>query len=80
MEFYYWKIKGIAEPLRYLLEYYDIPYKEKNPSSERNWRNERERLRRNGYIFVNLPFIIEDDNLISGQFAIAKYINRKVEG
>ena len=46
MELYYWKIKGIIEPIRYLLEYYNIEYTEKNPTSERNWRNEKEKLRK----------------------------------
>ena len=38
MEFVYWKIKGIGEPLRYLFAYLKIEYQEVNPINFKSWK------------------------------------------
>jgi len=77
----YWKIRGLAQPIRFLLEYTATPYQEKlyelgdAPSFDRSaWLHEKSSL---GMEFPNLPYLIDGKIKISQSNAILRHIARK---
>ncbi|XP_031823093.1 glutathione S-transferase Mu 2 isoform X5 [Sarcophilus harrisii] len=77
----YWEIRGIAHPIRLLLEYTGTPYKEllynyeKCSDYDKNeWFKDRYTL---GLDFPNLPYLIDGNTKITQSNAILRYIGRK---
>ncbi|KAM4807234.1 glutathione S-transferase Mu 1-like [Urocitellus parryii] len=77
----YWNIRGLAHPIRLLLEYTDSSYEEKKytmgdaPDYDRSqWLNEKFKL---GLDFPNLPYLIDGPHKITQSNAILRYIARK---
>ncbi|XP_013875683.1 glutathione S-transferase Mu 3 [Austrofundulus limnaeus] len=77
----YWDIRGLAQPIRLLLEYTDTKYEEKlyscgeAPDYDKTcWINEKDKL---GINFVNLPYLLDGDRKIVQSNAIMRYIARK---
>nr|AAB21173.1 glutathione S-transferase, GST [Schistosoma mansoni, Peptide, 218 aa] [Schistosoma mansoni] len=72
----YWKIKGLVQPTRLLLEYLGERYEER--LYDRNdgdvWRNEKFKL---GLDFPNLPYYIDGDVKLTQSMAILRYIADK---
>ncbi len=66
----YWNIKARAEPIRYLLAYLKVDYKEVNPEA-RDWFTNRTKY---GFDFPNLPYIIDGDFKLTESKAIMEYI------
>ena len=74
----YWHIRGLAESIRYLLEYLNVDYEDKTylqgpaPDFDRSaWSNACEGL---GMHFPNLPYFMDGDLKISETQAIFQYI------
>ncbi|XP_047488272.1 glutathione S-transferase class-mu 26 kDa isozyme 47-like [Penaeus chinensis] len=71
----YWKIRGLAQSIRLLLEFTGTEYEEKlyadGPSE---WLSEKEAL---GLDFPNLPYYIADDVKLSQSMAILLHVGRK---
>nr|AFM86832.1 Glutathione S-transferase Mu 3 [Callorhinchus milii] len=81
MKLGYWDIRGLAQPIRLLLEYTETPYEEKlysvgeAPEYDRgSWLKEKFTL---GLDFPNLPYLIDGDVKIVQSNAIMRYIARK---
>jgi len=78
----YWMIRGLAEPIRYLLWYTGTEYEEKlyevtgEPGnwSREQWTNVKETL---GLEFPNLPYYIDGDTKITETQAILEHLARK---
>lgn len=77
----YWDIRGLANPIRLLLEYTDSSYEEKRytmgdaPNYDRSqWLDEKFKL---GLDFPNLPYLIDGAHRITQSNAILRYIARK---
>eukprot|EP00296_Roombia_truncata_P008428 JP446910.1.p1 GENE.JP446910.1~~JP446910.1.p1 ORF type:complete len:215 (+),score=56.45 JP446910.1:39-683(+) len=77
----YWKIRGLAQPARMMLEYAGIPFEDKmyeqgdGPEfSCASWLDVKPTL---GLDFPNLPYLIDGDIKISQSGAIFRYIGRK---
>ncbi|KAM6108293.1 glutathione S-transferase 2-like [Pterocles gutturalis] len=77
----YWDIRGLAHPIRMLLEYTETPYKERRyspgPAPDFNmsdWTKEKEKL---GFDFPNLPYLIDGPTKLTQSNAILRYIARK---
>ncbi|XP_074119026.1 glutathione S-transferase Mu 4-like isoform X2 [Sminthopsis crassicaudata] len=77
----YWEIRGLAHPIRLLLEYTGTPYKEllynyeKCSDYDKNeWFKDRYTL---GLDFPNLPYLIDGNTKITQSNAILRYIGRK---
>ncbi|XP_054905674.1 glutathione S-transferase Mu 4-like [Poeciliopsis prolifica] len=77
----YWDIRGLAQPIRLLLEYTGTTYDEKfytcgeAPDYDRScWLGEKEKL---GIDFPNLPYLLDGDRKITQSNAIMRYIARK---
>ena len=74
----YWKIRGQAQPIRYLLEYCEHPYEETmyeqgdapNFSVE-CWTSVRNTL---GLDFPTIPYIIDGENRLTDLHAIMLYV------
>uniref|UniRef100_A0A8C9PPA7 Glutathione S-transferase Mu 4 n=1 Tax=Spermophilus dauricus TaxID=99837 RepID=A0A8C9PPA7_SPEDA len=77
----YWDIRGLAHPIRLLLEYTDSSYEEKRytmgdaPDYDRSqWLSEKFKL---SLDFPNLPYLIDGPHRITQSNAILRYIARK---
>ncbi|NXH11998.1 GSTM2 transferase, partial [Bucco capensis] len=77
----YWDIRGLANPVRMLLEYTETPYQEKfyhlGPAPAYDWKewtSEKEKL---GLDFPNLPYLIDGSTRLTQSNAILRYIARK---
>nr|ACE81252.1 glutathione S-transferase mu5 [Tigriopus japonicus] len=77
----YWDIRGLAQPIRLLLEYTGTKFEDKQlvcgpgPNYDKSvWTNEKHRL---GLDFPNLPYFIDGDRKITQSNAILRYIARK---
>ena len=77
----YWKIRGLAEPLRALLWNLDIDFEDQlyemgeGPEfSREEWLSVKETL---GLELPNLPYFIDGEVKLTQTFAIAKYIANK---
>jgi glutathione S-transferase len=77
----YWKIRGLAQPIRMLLGYLGIEFEDElyecgdAPEYDRScWFNVRESL---GMEFPNLPYLIDGGIKISQSNAVMRYLGRK---
>lgn len=77
----YWDIRGLATPIRLLLEYAGVEYEEKlykcgpPPTFDRSdWMNEKFTL---GLDFPNLPYYIDGDVKLSQSAVIISHLARK---
>lgn len=74
----YWKIRGLAQPIRYLLEYCEHPYQDvmyeqgdaPNFSIE-CWTSVKGTL---GLDFPSMPYLIDQDTKLTDPFAIMLYL------
>jgi glutathione S-transferase len=74
MEFVYWPIKGLAEHIRWLLNYCGVEYHETSVNDYDQWLAQKNGL---GLPFPNLPYIVDSDFKLSESQAIARYICAK---
>uniref|UniRef100_A0A8C1TZK7 glutathione transferase n=3 Tax=Cyprinus carpio TaxID=7962 RepID=A0A8C1TZK7_CYPCA len=81
MKLAYWDIRGLAQPIRLLLEYTGTKYEEKfyscgeAPNYDKScWFNEKEKL---GMDFPNLPYLEDGGTKVVQSNAILRYIARK---
>jgi len=72
----YWKLRGVGQQIRFLLEHVGETYDEKfyHPENMEEWLNEKFTL---GLDFPNLPYYIDGDLKLTGSIAIMKHIARK---
>ncbi|KAH7948406.1 hypothetical protein HPB52_021973 [Rhipicephalus sanguineus] len=77
----YWDIRGLAEPIRYLLAHAGVPYEDKRygfgdgPEPTRDeWLAVKYKL---DLDFPNLPYIIDGDVRMTQSQAILRYLGRK---
>ena len=78
----YWKIRGLAQPLRYLLEYCGFDYEEVryelNKEGREKWNEEDKKNL--GLSFPNLPYLIDGEIKITQSKAILRHIAEKKGG
>lgn len=77
----YWKIRGLASPIRYMMEYLNINYTETQyevsdgPEFDRSsWLDKKFTLELD---FPNLPYLIDGENKLTETHAILMYLGRK---
>ena len=63
----YWSIRGLAEPIRLLLEYLEIPYKQDIYTSKEQWEEKKSQL---NTLFPNLPYLIDGDKTLTESEAL----------
>ena len=71
----YWKIRGIAQPIRHLLSYTELEFEEVFYETKEKWYNEDKKNL--GLVFPNIPYIIDGDFKLTESIAVAKYIIKK---
>jgi glutathione S-transferase len=64
----YWPIRGLAERIRLLLEYLELPYEDRKITDRDEWFN-KEKPSINDP-FINLPFLKDGEEIISESEAI----------
>ncbi|XP_054158818.1 uncharacterized protein LOC128957124 [Oppia nitens] len=75
----YWDIRGLAEPIRYLLRYAGVEFTDKRYQFKDShvWKDEdKHRL---GLDFPNLPYWLDGEVKLSQSWAILKYLARKYD-
>lgn len=77
----YWDIRGLAEPIRYLLAQAGVTYEDKRygfgsgpEPSHKEWLDEKYKL---DLDFPNVPYLIDGDVRITQSMAILRYLGRK---
>jgi glutathione S-transferase len=75
MELGYWGLKGVAEPIRWLVAYTKAPVTEYNPASKEEWFDTKKA--QVGGEFPNLPYLIDGDFKLTESSAIPSYIAKK---
>ncbi|XP_015781114.1 glutathione S-transferase Mu 1 [Tetranychus urticae] len=79
----YWNIRGLAQPIRLLLNYKEAVYEDKRYNygpapdfSREEWNKEKYSL---GLSFPNLPYYIDGDTKLTQSKAILRHLARKYE-
>jgi len=72
----YWDIHGLASPIRFLLEIAGVDYEEKRFDivDRDSWIAKKDSL---GFVYPNLPYIIDGDVKMTEHLPIMRYIARK---
>lgn len=77
----YWDVRGLAQCLRYLLEYAKVEYEDKRYSfgtgpnwTREEWLADKPKL---GLDFPNLPYYLDGDIKLTQSLAILKHLGRK---
>jgi len=79
MEVGYWGIRGLGAPLRMICEYAEAKYNPVMYADRDNWFKDAKPglLAKNS--LINLPYIVDGDNVISQTNACFKYLGRKLD-
>ena len=77
IQLHYWKIRGLGEPIKILLEYLKLDYEVHYKSDYAEMMKEKEELISQGFLFANLPYIQDGDTLLSETIAILSYVSKK---
>ena len=74
----YWDIRGLAQPIRFLLAYLSVDYFDMHIDSQEQWLRTKDTLK---LPFPNLPFFIDEQNgvYLTETLAIMKYIAAKYQ-
>ncbi|CAG2181870.1 unnamed protein product [Oppiella nova] len=72
----YWNIRGLCEPIRYLLKYAGVEFTDKRLEFKNRdtWLKDKPNL---GLDFPNLPYYLDGDIKLSQSLTILKYLARK---
>ncbi|GFY59207.1 glutathione S-transferase Mu 1 [Trichonephila inaurata madagascariensis] len=71
----YWDLRGLAEPIRYLLHYKKVDFEDKRYAFDKDgWQKDKFAL---GLDFPNLPYYMEGDVKLTQSTAIIRYLARK---
>ncbi|XP_042895702.1 glutathione S-transferase Mu 1 [Parasteatoda tepidariorum] len=71
----YWDIRGLAEPIRYLLHFKNVPFEDKRYQfGDKTWENEKFTL---GLDFPNLPYYIDDKVKLTQSTTILRHLAEK---
>lgn len=79
----YWDIRGLAQPIRYLLEHAGVEYQEKlyptggPPDFNRSEWHKEKADNQMGLDFPNLPYLIDGDIKLTQSHVILRYLARK---
>lgn len=76
IEFGMWKIKGIAEPTRWVFLHFGLNVVEWNPKDEQEWLEKKKALSEHTP-FPNLPFIKDGDLVLTETNALGPYLAEK---
>lgn len=71
----YWGIRGLAQHIRLLLSYLDLPFEDKIYTSREAWfENDKPSI---GFAFPNIPYLIDGEFKLTESSAIQKYVINK---
>jgi len=74
----YFNMRGLAEPIRYIFAYLDIPYEDKRIEQGDEWNNiKSDVLLHQDYPWGNMPVLKENDFVLCQSHAIVRYLGHK---
>jgi hypothetical protein len=59
----YWPMRGLAQPLRFLLEYLGLPYEDKKYNSHEEWFADKASPPFAGDALANIPYLKDGDKV-----------------
>ena len=73
---YYWKIRGLGNPVATLLEYLKAPYTYHQYTDRDTWSTDKQKLLESGFLNPNLPYLHDkkNDKKLSETFAVLLYL------
>ncbi|GIY57986.1 glutathione S-transferase class-mu 26 kDa isozyme 51 [Caerostris darwini] len=76
--FGYWNVRGLAEPIRYLLHFKNVDFEDKRYSfhDRPTWENDKYNL---DLDFPNLPYYIDDEVRLTQSATILRYLAEKYD-
>lgn len=77
LELLYWDMRGIAQPIRHILEYIGVNYVEKIAECPNKYYTKDIQEVKKRCVSGNLPLLSHNDLFITEPMAIVKYICRK---
>lgn len=77
MEFGYWGIQGLGQPIRYLLAAAKADYKETTFMEFKDWFGEAKPNLAKETPFANLPFLKDGDRIMTQSGCILRYLGQK---
>lgn len=77
LELNYWDMRGIAQPIRHLLEYLGVNYTEKIAECPIKYYTKDVQEIKKKCVSANLPYINDNNFYVTEISAIVKYICRK---
>ena len=78
MKLTYWDLRGLAEPIRYMLRYSELEWEDvRLPVDMEGYQTWMGLKSQPGMVCANLPFIEDGDKKISQTVAILRYVARK---
>ncbi len=75
----YWNIRGRGQPIRFFLEYLEVPYSEKRYTNANEWFGKDKINHSLKIALPNLPYLIDGTELITESDAIFHYIAFKAK-
>lgn len=79
IELHYWRIRGLAESVKTLLEYTKLNYETIYKTDYNAMMLEKQELINQGFIFANLPYIKDGNFYLSETMSILMHIARKAK-
>jgi len=67
----YWAVRGLAEPIRLLMEYTGLKYNQKKYTTGDDWQQDKAAL---GFDFPNVPYLLDGDKKVTESDAILQYV------
>ena len=79
MKIFYWKIRGLKEPLVTLAEYLKVPYELVYYTEMSKWLEDKAKLQEEGFYLANLPYIEVEGEKLAETLACVFQILEKAE-
>lgn len=73
----YWRLRGLAQPVRLLLAYTETPFQEVVYEFAEKQRWFEEDKKNFGFDFPNIPYLIDGDFKLTESAAIMKYLVKR---
>eukprot|EP00451_Oxyrrhis_marina_P000884 CAMPEP_0204271822 /NCGR_PEP_ID=MMETSP0468-20130131/21190_1 /ASSEMBLY_ACC=CAM_ASM_000383 /TAXON_ID=2969 /ORGANISM="Oxyrrhis marina" /LENGTH=228 /DNA_ID=CAMNT_0051247577 /DNA_START=45 /DNA_END=731 /DNA_ORIENTATION=+ len=79
MELGYWKIRGLGAPLRMVLEYKEVQYKDTQYAEFPDWFKGGKPAIEQKNPFANLPYLVDGDTVVCQTNAVFAYLAEKLD-
>lgn len=79
IELHYWRLRGLGQSILTLMEHLKLDYQFFPVTDREQWVTEKEKLKEEGFLLANLPYIKDGDFMLAESQVIMRYICKKAE-